>query len=50
MATFSQVSAPVWDDSYCVGSEMIDIQHKRLFELLEPIRGCAERWLRSGRG
>ena len=37
MTTIPQLSAPVWDEAYCVGSEMIDLQHKRLFELLSQL-------------
>ena len=37
MAISSTVTAPVWKDSYRVGSEMIDTQHQRLFELLAQL-------------
>ena len=37
MTTLPQITAPVWNDAYCVGSEMIDLQHKRLFELLSQL-------------
>ena len=37
MTSASQFNMPVWNDSYCIGSEMVDNQHRRLFDLLNQL-------------